>query len=145
MSLYFLIFLICSQQLQLSSSALLGMHICGAMLEKDIKNPQEFLLIISCVESDFGQNTDGKDGEIGIMQIHPYWFKKYNWHKELLAEDFENICFSAWLFKQLFSKYKNLDTVLQVYNTGSIKKRNKKYLERYEQCEKRVQQIPIKK
>jgi hypothetical protein len=121
------------------------MQICGEMLKEYVKNSDAFLLIISCVESDFGQNTDGKDGEIGIMQIHPYWFKKYNWHKEWLAADFENICFSAWLFKQLFSKYKNLNTVLQVYNTGSIKKKNKKYLERYKQCEKRVQLMLIKR
>jgi len=126
---------------QLSSSAQIGFQICGEMLRPYINDPAEFLLIISCVESDFGYNTDGTHGEIGIMQIHHFWFKKYNWRKELLAEDFENICFSAWIFKQLFSKYKDLNTVLQIYNTGSIKKQNNKYLKRYKQCEKRVQEM----
>jgi len=106
----------------------------GKNLSYYINDPYGFLIALSCVESSFGKNQYGKDGEKGLFQIHPYWKRVYNLEEMYLENPEINVYIAVDILTKLFKTYGDPFIVLNVYNTGNNKKKNKKYINRFLEC-----------
>ena len=142
-------FLIIDERLLLleSEKAQRGILECGKKLTGYVIDPVGFILTLVCVESDFGKNTDGGKGEIGIMQIHPFWVRHSGLSYEDLMDDYNNVCFAIRLLEEYFAKYSDIFMVLKAYNMGekNIEKNLKKsYLNRFFECAKKVKWQNVK-
>jgi hypothetical protein len=125
-----------------------GVMECGKKLAGHVPDPIGFVLIMTCIESDFGEQVNGKSGEIGIMQIHPYWLKRTGLSHTNLKDDYTNICFAVDLLKDYFQKYNDVFLVIKAYNRGEKnlinKNHNAFYLKRFFECADRVNWQKIK-
>jgi hypothetical protein len=124
-----------------SDGARAGVIDCGKNLSGYVADPIGFILAIACLESDFGRRVDGKNGEIGVMQIHPYWLKRYDLKRSDLEDDYVNVCFAVDLMKEYFEKYNDVFLVMKVYNRGERalwKNHNEVYLRRFFKCAEKV-------
>jgi len=111
-----------------------AIFIYGKELALYINDPYGFLIALICVESNFGKKLYGLHGERGVMQIHPYWFDVYKVEPEFFDNHFNNVKFAVDLLKGYFRKYGDPFVVLQLWNTGSLKKKNKKFINRFIDC-----------
>jgi membrane-bound lytic murein transglycosylase MltF len=114
--------------------ARLAIFDCAKELSFYINDPYGFMIALACTESSFGKKVEGPGGERGIMQIHPEWALRKNVDPQYFDDHYNNVCFATQLLKDLFLKYSDPFLVLQVYNTGNFKKKNKKYIEKFIDC-----------
>jgi hypothetical protein len=118
-----------------------GVVVCGKWLAGYVEDPIGFVLSIACVESDLGRLRDGRDGEIGLMQLSPYWLDRYGFLREELADDMVNVCFAVDLLREYFERYGDVFMVLRAYNRGEVRMwsgQNELYLRRFFECAERV-------
>lgn len=116
-----------------SEGAKYGIWFCGKRLSAYIDDPFSFLIALICVESNFGRFKKGKHGEIGIMQIHPYWVNEKKLVKKFFEDDFLNVCVGTEILEDLFKQFKDPFLVLRVWNTGKLY-RGDRFIDRFLEC-----------
>jgi soluble lytic murein transglycosylase-like protein len=118
-----------------------GVVVCGKRLAGYVEDPVGFVLALACVESDLGRVRNGRDGEIGLMQLSPYWLNRFGLSREELADDLVNVCFAVDLLREYFERYGDVFLVLKAYNMGEVRmwgNHNGLYVRRFFDCAERV-------